>query len=411
MESRTSTRLVEIDFFRGLVLLFILVDHISGTILGRWTFCNFAIADAAEIFVFLAGFVTAAAYERIREKTSTRAADLRFYRRAIEIYFAYLLVALLMLVCGMCLYLLDLETPALDLTEALDFLDSPESFLHEVLLLKRQPYFSDILPMYAIFAVFAPVLLRLVQRSLSSVLIVSLGLWLVAPWLAPLLPTLEGGHWTFNPFAWQLVFVLGLIFGAQPELPTRLPPALSRSLTIFSLVYSSAGALFMFLRSRPEWFPDLMSTWRAEWGLIASKQHASSLRVASFLAIIWLVYRLYNTARGSAGLRVLAKRASLVTAVGRNSLDCFVATAVLSILAEGFIFAFEEVIPDGVRSLLGDLIAVTLLLTFAAWIDARRSEKRGPPRPPLRTTEAEWAQVVPVTTSNSNSFITTPLPS
>lgn len=393
MEARPpSSRLVEIDFFRGLVLLFILVDHISGTVLGRWTLCNFAFADASEIFVFLSGFVTAAAYQRIASKRSTHSADRRFYRRAFEIYLAYLLTALLMLVSGMCLYLLDLETPALQLTEVLFFLDSPSSFLSEVLLLRRQPYFSDILPMYGIFAVLAPALLRLLRRSTSGVLAVSALLWLAAPWLAPLvLPNVEGGHWTFNPFAWQLVFVLGLITGAEPQLPARVPEKLSRGLTGLALVYAGGAAVFMFLRTRPEWWPELFGTWRAEWGLIASKEHASSLRVASFLALAWLVYRACSTGRGRRALRVLAERASFVTMVGRNSLDCFVATAVLSILAEGFIFAFEGTLPDEVRGWLGDALAITLLFAFAAWVDARYHGRRQPPPPEPAPVDSDWS--------------------
>ena len=56
------TRLVELDFFRGLVLLVILVDHIGGSMLSRITLHAFALNDAAEVFVFLGGFATATAY-------------------------------------------------------------------------------------------------------------------------------------------------------------------------------------------------------------------------------------------------------------------------------------------------------------------------------------------------------------
>ena len=57
-----NQRSLEIDVFRGLVLIFIVVDHISGSVLAWTTLRNFAIADATEVFVFLAGLVTAMAY-------------------------------------------------------------------------------------------------------------------------------------------------------------------------------------------------------------------------------------------------------------------------------------------------------------------------------------------------------------
>lgn len=60
---RKTQRLVELDFFRGLVLLIIVVDHIGGSMLSRFTLHSFALndADAAEVFVFLGGFATATA--------------------------------------------------------------------------------------------------------------------------------------------------------------------------------------------------------------------------------------------------------------------------------------------------------------------------------------------------------------
>ena len=43
-----SQRLVELDFFRGLVLLIIVVDHIGGSMVSRFTLHSFALNDAAE---------------------------------------------------------------------------------------------------------------------------------------------------------------------------------------------------------------------------------------------------------------------------------------------------------------------------------------------------------------------------
>lgn len=51
-----SQRLVELDFFRGLVLLIIVVDHIGGSMLSCFTLHAVALNDATEVFVFLGGF-------------------------------------------------------------------------------------------------------------------------------------------------------------------------------------------------------------------------------------------------------------------------------------------------------------------------------------------------------------------
>jgi hypothetical protein len=44
-----------IDFFRGIALISIFIDHIPGNEFAKFTLPNFGFADAAEIFVLLAG--------------------------------------------------------------------------------------------------------------------------------------------------------------------------------------------------------------------------------------------------------------------------------------------------------------------------------------------------------------------
>ena len=46
----------EIDFWRGLALVTIFIDHVPGIIFENYTLRAVAISDAAEIFVFLAGW-------------------------------------------------------------------------------------------------------------------------------------------------------------------------------------------------------------------------------------------------------------------------------------------------------------------------------------------------------------------
>jgi hypothetical protein len=44
-----------VDFFRGLALLFIFIDHVKENALQSLTMQNFGFADAADVFVALAG--------------------------------------------------------------------------------------------------------------------------------------------------------------------------------------------------------------------------------------------------------------------------------------------------------------------------------------------------------------------
>ena len=60
--SSRSRRDPRIDFLRGAALLTIFIDHMPGNFLGLLTLRNFGFADAAELFVLLAGFSSMLAY-------------------------------------------------------------------------------------------------------------------------------------------------------------------------------------------------------------------------------------------------------------------------------------------------------------------------------------------------------------
>ena len=51
----SANRVRDIDFWRGAVLIAILIDHIPGNPLENWTPRNFGLSDSAEAFVFLSG--------------------------------------------------------------------------------------------------------------------------------------------------------------------------------------------------------------------------------------------------------------------------------------------------------------------------------------------------------------------
>ena len=57
-----SSRIGSIDFWRGGVLIAILVDHIPGNVLESLTPRNFGLSDSAEAFVFLSGLSVGLVY-------------------------------------------------------------------------------------------------------------------------------------------------------------------------------------------------------------------------------------------------------------------------------------------------------------------------------------------------------------
>ena len=120
-----NRRSLEVDFFRGLVLLVIAVDHISGSVLSKFTIHSYAFCDSAEVFVFLGGYASAAAYTSLESNRGAWPARRRFLKRSWEIYRAYLFLAVMTLLGGATLMWLRIDTPMLQLTEWPTFLARP----------------------------------------------------------------------------------------------------------------------------------------------------------------------------------------------------------------------------------------------------------------------------------------------
>src|ERR1700761_4301983 len=174
-----NRRSLEVDFFRGIVLLIIAVDHITGSVLSRFTLHQYAFCDSAEVFVFLGGYASAG-YTALATRRSDSAARRRFFKRSWEIYRAYLFTAFLMLVGGALLMALKVDTPMVQYTEWPNFLVRPFGLTVDIALLRHQPYLSAVLPMYSVFALAVPVIVPLAQKKPVIAMFGSLLVWLAA---------------------------------------------------------------------------------------------------------------------------------------------------------------------------------------------------------------------------------------
>ena len=92
---------LRIDFFRGLALIFIFIDHIPGNRLADLTLRNFGFADAAEVFVLLAGYSAVLAYGRALDSGSMVSGLKRVGWRVWQIYSWHVL---LVLICATALF-------------------------------------------------------------------------------------------------------------------------------------------------------------------------------------------------------------------------------------------------------------------------------------------------------------------
>ena len=207
----SRTRDLRVDFFRGLALWWIYTDHIPGDVMSHISLQNFAMCDATEIFVLLAGYGAGLAYglEMNREGYLYAAADA--VRRAWTLYIAH--IFLFVIYTAQVAYSAEALDRAYYLDETrLDVLaNAPYEGMLQALLLRFQPSLLNILPLYVMLLLIFAVTLPLLRRPLL-LLGASFALYVVTratglnfqSWIA-------GEVWFFDPFAWQFLFMIGAV--------------------------------------------------------------------------------------------------------------------------------------------------------------------------------------------------------
>lgn len=359
MESRRG-RSIEVDFFRGIVLIVIVLDHIPGSALSHLMLHAYAFCDSAEVFVFLGGYASAAAYTAVLARRGASAAQMRFIKRCWQIYRAYLLTAVLTLVSGALLAFFHLNRPMVEMTGWPPFASQPLHEALDILVLRRQPYLSSVLPMYVIFALCVPLAVPLARRSATAAVLLSVAIWAAARPLAVFFSIDDVGDWAFNPFAWQLMFVLGIVSRMHPlseRFHTSTPASWLVHVGLVAVLAFAVVKLFVLTQPLP--------------GTL--KQNLSVDRVINFLAIAWLTTRLVRL--GSVAW--LAQRLPAVVRVGRTGLVCFVTGTLVSLIVDTATPRAFHGITGVLVALGGDLVAIAAMLVIArCWSGWRGDNSR-----------------------------------
>ena len=143
----TLARDHRIDFFRGLALIFIFWDHVPHNPLGQITLRNFGFSDAAEVFVFLAGYAAVLAYGKVLAREGLLIAWVKILRRAWVLYVVH--IFLLAMLMGI-VFFANSHVETRDLVEEMGmhhFISDPQQALIDELLLRFKPNLSEPLPL------------------------------------------------------------------------------------------------------------------------------------------------------------------------------------------------------------------------------------------------------------------------
>jgi hypothetical protein len=376
MRPVTIERDLRLDFFRGLSLFFIFIDHIPSNVLSYTTLQAIAFSDAAEVFIFISGYTAALVYGQLLVRRGTLVATVQIYYRVWQLYVAHIFIFVI--------YTAEVSYATLRLQtqnysedfRLIKFLQAPDFAIIKTLVLQYQPQFLDILPLYIVLLAFFPLVLLLQRWRPFAPLMLSLAIYLLTlyfGWVPKTYPDNEG--WFFNPFAWQFLFVVGATAGtaqsaAQPSLP-HWPwiPRVAIAVTIAVAVIKLTWVVHGIWEGIPALFYDRLGE------LADDKSNLSPLRLASFFALTLTVVHFMR--RDSAILRHPLSK--LVIVCGQHSLHVFCLGILLSVLGR---FIVTDISSGLLMQLAVNIAGLALMIALAQLMSWYRKKSRAPAPPP-----------------------------
>src|SRR5215217_2392931 len=216
-----------LDMFRGLALVMIFINHVPGTIFEQYTNRNYGFTDAAEGFVFMSGMAAGLAYSgAFLKRLPLWLAVARPWARARQLYFVHLtLTAIFLGIFAGAAHFFGLYE-LLEKNNLRGMAREPLGALMGIPLLSHQFGYLNILPLYLTLLLVTPLFIEAALKKPYWLLAGSVLLWALAGQFRINIPNYpNSGGWFFNPFSWQLLFVIGLIAGVGMKTGKRMFPA------------------------------------------------------------------------------------------------------------------------------------------------------------------------------------------
>ena len=353
---------LRLDFCRGLALLMIFVDHVSGNSFSTLTLKSMGFADAAEVFVFIAGLTAILAYRKIFNDKGFMAGCRAVFARIRILYGAHLL----MLAGALLLAALTIAAgSSFDIITKLGLspaLADPAQALLWSPVLGYMPNYLDILPLYVILLALVPLIIMGQRVHVALPLGVALGVYATALNLGLNLPKLgDTSGWFLNPFSWALLFVCGATV-AQLTVTgfwTRLGEGSKRLVTLAAVAY----VIFAFLHAAP-WrvYPGFEALGFLPFTVEPDKAFLSWHRLLDMLAKAWLVAILLPRK----AVFMTTGLGAAISRVGHHSLPSFAAGIFLSLLGSVLVHEWHGATMAQISVTTGGIIA---LLGLALWFE------------------------------------------
>jgi hypothetical protein len=367
----SDRRDLRIDFFRGLTLYTVLIDHIERNPVAGFTFHRFGFSDGAEAFIFLSGISCGIAYSNLLERRGWPAVMAALARRATWIYFFYVVTS-----AATILFVWLIQDP-LRAADALTgdrfaFAENPYSAMWSAALLTKQPSLPGILVLYLPLTLAAlPLFLAVTRLSSALALFVSCAIWLL-----PQLKLLAADQSSllfpyFNPIAWQFLFCIGMSFGMRHRSDKSIPVSRCNTWHLVAawtiVVFGLLWCLYPVVAKRAGWHLDWYRSLEMDG---YSKYNLSMLRLIHFLSVSSIVAAYVSPRAG-----FLRWGNECIIKAGRNSLEVFSLGTFLSVLGSVVFLIFVPTLAQKIAFNIA-LVLVTALAAFGLsdWSSRHRAK-------------------------------------
>ena len=357
-----SSRDLRLDFFRGLALILIFVDHIPENILSYFTIQAVEFFDAAEVFIFISGYTAALVYGQTLVSQGALYATARILGRAWQLYVAHIFL-FVMFIAEVSYTVTTFNNPMYnDEMRVGDFLNEPHVAIVKALLLEFQPTFLDILPLYILLLVIFPVVLLGLRLRPLIVLVPSFLLYLLVQATNLSVPAYPEGHvWYFNPLAWQFVFIAGAALGFPGRHDRRWSRWARRVLPLAVFFVAAGFAIKLSWTIHGIWdpFPGLLL--KELWPV--NKNNLSLIRVIPFFAAVAIVAVIVPA--NTAFLRSLVAKPLVLC--GQQSLEIFCLGILLSALGHFVLSEYDSAISIQLLVNLAGILVMCLTARMLDW--------------------------------------------
>jgi hypothetical protein len=203
---------LRLSLLLGIAAWFLFLDHVPHNAVSALTMRNFGFSGATDLFVFVGGYTAAILYGKMMLERGFVVTATRIFRRVWQLYAAY--VVLFVIYINLIGYVAR-KTAAPDIIHEFNvagILGHTIRTLIYGLLLQAKPLNLDVLQLFIVLMAFFPIVLFGMLRRPNLTAAGSIALYLAAREFDWNLSSFPDGRWYFNPFSWQLLFVLGAWF-------------------------------------------------------------------------------------------------------------------------------------------------------------------------------------------------------